>query len=150
LEQLGGGFPCYGFEALDPSDVEDPARCAELLREVQPTGPYRLAGGLPAFETARRLTALGEHVDVVVLFDTTRPETAASYAGRVVLFRARDPHRDDLTLGWDACCADLHVEVVPGDHRSMTAPPHAEVLARHLAAELAGLTGRTSPGITPG
>jgi phthiocerol/phenolphthiocerol synthesis type-I polyketide synthase D len=66
-----------------------------------------------------------------------------------VLFRARDAHRDNATLGWAACCADLHVEVVPGDHRSMTDPPHVEVLARHLAAELAGPAGRTSPGITP-
>lgn len=120
--------PCYGFEPLGPE------RCVELLRTVQPTGPYRLGGGLLAFEVAVRLTALGERVDVVVLVDATPPATPMPpYPGRVVLFHAED----DAALGWAACCADLHVEVVPED---------AEALARRLAAELAG---HPSPGATP-
>jgi phthiocerol/phenolphthiocerol synthesis type-I polyketide synthase D len=134
LDRLGD-VPC-----LDASTVEEGVA---LLREVRPAGPYRLggwsSGGLLAFETAQRLTALGERVEVVVLVDAeARPDTRP-YAGRVVLFRAQDPD----PLGWDACCPDLHVEVVPGDHRSMLDPPHVEVLARHLAAELAG---HPSPG----
>src|SRR5205807_2257591 len=112
------------------------------LREVRSAGPYRLggwaAGGVLAFEVARRLTALGERVDVVVLFDADAPLDAEPYAGRVVLYAAGG----STVPGWVACCADLHVEVVPGDHRSMLEPPHVS----HLAA---GLAGRTSPGTTP-
>ncbi len=130
------GLPCH---VLDVSDVDSGVR---RLRDVRPAGPYRLggwaAGGVLAFEIARRLTALGEQVDVVVLFAAEAPPDAEPYAGRVVLYAAGDT----TVPGWVACCADLHVEVVPGDHRSMLEPPHVS----HLAAELAG---RTSPGITP-
>ncbi|GLY34503.1 hypothetical protein Amsp01_005270 [Amycolatopsis sp. NBRC 101858] len=136
LDRLGG-VPCHRVEA---SDVEG---CVASLREVQPAGPYRLggwaAGGVLAFETARRLTGAGERVDVVVLFDSEAPPGAEPYAGRVVLYQAGDA----AAPGWAECCADLHVELVPGDHRTMLDPPHVAVPARHLAAELAG---RTSPG----
>ena len=44
------------------------------IREVQPHGPYTLAGwsmgGLIAMEAARQLTAAGEHVALVALVDT--------------------------------------------------------------------------------
>ncbi|MFJ9780349.1 acyltransferase domain-containing protein [Amycolatopsis sp. NPDC101161] len=130
------GVPCH---VLEVSDVDSGVR---RLREVRPAGPYRLggwaAGGVLAFELARRLTALGERVDVVVLFDAEAPLDAEPYAGRVVLYAAGGA----TVPGWVACCADLHVEVVPGDHRSMLEPPHVS----HLAAELGG---RTSPGTTP-
>lgn len=130
------GVPCH---VLDVSDVDSGVR---RLREVRAAGPYRLggwaAGGVLAFELARRLTALGERVDVVVLFDAEAPLDAEPYAGRVVLYAAGGA----TVPGWVACCADLHVEVVPGNHRSMLEPPHVS----HLAAELAG---RTSPGTTP-
>ncbi|SEF26237.1 Phosphopantetheine attachment site [Amycolatopsis pretoriensis] len=136
LREHLGDVPCH---VLDVSDVD--AGVARL-REVRPAGPYRLggwaAGGVLAYETARRLTALGERVDVVVLFATDAPPDPEPYAGRVVLYlTARQ-----AAAGWAECCSDLHVEVVPGDHRSMLEPPHV----RHLAAELAG---RTSPGTTP-
>ncbi|WP_372664298.1 acyltransferase domain-containing protein [Amycolatopsis kentuckyensis] len=128
--------PCH---VLDVSDVD---AGVEKLREVRPAGPYRLggwaSGGVLAFETARRLTALGDQVDVVVLFEAEAPQPAEPYAGRVVLYLTAAA----AAAGWAACCPDLHVEVVPGDHRSMLEPPHVS----HLAAELAG---RTSPGITP-
>ncbi|MFJ7216326.1 acyltransferase domain-containing protein [Amycolatopsis sp. NPDC098790] len=136
LDRLGDE-PC---QVLDVSDVD------AAVDRLGSSGPYRLggwaAGGVLAFETARRLAARGERVDVVVLFDAEAPPDAEPYAGRVVLYAAGDA----AASGWTACCADLHVEPVPGDHRSMLEPPHVTVPARHLAAELAG---RTSPGITP-
>ncbi|MGK3208766.1 acyltransferase domain-containing protein [Amycolatopsis sp. MEPSY49] len=136
LREHLGDVPCH---VLDASDVDTGVA---RLREVRPAGPYRLggwaAGGVLAFETARRLTALGERVDVVVLFAAEAPPDPEPYAGRVVLYLTADA----AAPGWAACCADLHVEIVPGDHRSMLEPPHVS----HLAAELAG---RTSPGITP-
>ncbi|WP_284745813.1 type I polyketide synthase [Amycolatopsis sp. RTGN1] len=139
LDRLDG-VPCHRVEA---SDVEG---CVASLREVQPAGPYRLggwaAGGVLAFETARRLAGAGERVDVVVLFGSEAPPDAAPYAGRVVLYQAGDA----AAPGWAECCADLHIEPVPGDHRTMLDPPHVAVPARHLAAELAELAGRTSPG----
>ena len=47
---------------------------AEILRAIQPRGPYALAGfcngGLLALATARELTRLGEKVDTIILIDT--------------------------------------------------------------------------------
>ncbi|MEU5260325.1 SDR family NAD(P)-dependent oxidoreductase [Amycolatopsis sp. NPDC021455] len=75
---LPEGRPVYGFERIDEDTVEGKAaRYLELIREIQPHGPYRLGGwsfgGCLAHETARRLTAAGERVDLVVLIDTILP-----------------------------------------------------------------------------
>jgi acetoacetyl-CoA synthetase len=73
--------PVYGLQArgLDPREepqtrIEDMAESyVETIREVQPHGPYALAGysfgGLVAFEMARRLTMLGEDVDMLELIE---------------------------------------------------------------------------------
>lgn len=66
------------------------------------------------------------------------------YPGRAVLFRAAahlDPARgvppDEAALGWHhRVPGGVAVEVVPGDHYSILAPPHVEVLAERLAAAL--------------
>ncbi|WP_158847879.1 type I polyketide synthase [Saccharothrix deserti] len=79
VELLGDDQPCYGYERLD--DVADltakAARYVELIREIQPTGPYRLGGwsfgGCLAHEIACQLHAAGERVDVVVMIDSVRP-----------------------------------------------------------------------------
>ncbi|MFJ1767169.1 beta-ketoacyl synthase N-terminal-like domain-containing protein [Amycolatopsis sp. NPDC088138] len=76
---LPEGQPAYGLERIDEEDtVEGKAACyVELLREIQPHGPYRLGGwsfgGCLAYETAKRLTAAGESVDVVFMIDTILP-----------------------------------------------------------------------------
>lgn len=70
---------CYGMERLDELDTVEAkaARYVELIRQRQPTGPYRLGGwsfgGLLAFETARQLTAAGERVDALFLIDSIIP-----------------------------------------------------------------------------
>ncbi|HEV2688081.1 MAG TPA: AMP-binding protein [Bryobacteraceae bacterium] len=75
------GQPCFGirlprFEADPPPlRIEDlAARCRETLQSVQPHGPYMLGGwcfaGVVAFELARQLETLGEHVSVLALFDS--------------------------------------------------------------------------------
>ncbi|MEQ0559785.1 SDR family NAD(P)-dependent oxidoreductase [Amycolatopsis sp. NEAU-NG30] len=67
--------PVYGFERIDDEDtVEGKAACyAELVREIQPAGPYRLGGwsfgGCLAYETARRLGG----AELVFLIDTILP-----------------------------------------------------------------------------
>lgn len=50
----------------------------EAIRKLQPSGPYRLGGhcfgGLVAYEVARRLQALGERVDRLVIMDAPAPQ----------------------------------------------------------------------------
>ncbi len=63
--------------------VEEMARhYLAAIREVQPHGPYRLAGwsmgGLVAFEMARRLEQAGESIDLLALVDSAAPGPALS------------------------------------------------------------------------
>ncbi|HTS77444.1 MAG TPA: amino acid adenylation domain-containing protein [Bryobacteraceae bacterium] len=72
---FGLTYPTSGTEA---SDVERMAAeiCASM-RQIQPHGPYALAGycfgGLVAFEAARQLEMLGESVTLLALFHTRTP-----------------------------------------------------------------------------
>jgi amino acid adenylation domain-containing protein len=82
---LGPDQPFYGLQhrGVDGRHgphwrVEDMSReFLDDLREVQPSGPYYLAGhsagGLPAFEMACMLEEQGEKVGLVVLLDTLSP-----------------------------------------------------------------------------
>ncbi len=89
----GGAFYCYGlaqalgmdqpFYALEPCRLDDPAalptveemaaRHIQLLRRVQPLGPYLLGGfcngALIAYEMARQLQEAGQKVDLLLLMD---------------------------------------------------------------------------------
>jgi amino acid adenylation domain-containing protein len=81
-EGLDTNRPIYGLQAqgadlrLPPHTTTAEMASAYLfaIREIQPSGPYALAGysfgGLIAFEMACRLLESGEHVDVLALFDT--------------------------------------------------------------------------------
>jgi phthiocerol/phenolphthiocerol synthesis type-I polyketide synthase D len=87
---LPEGHPVYGFERIDDEDtVEAKAACyVELIREIQPQGPYRLGGwsfgGCLAYETARRLDG---PVDLVVLIDTILPLPAPGKPADLLLDR---------------------------------------------------------------
>lgn len=82
---LGSEQPIFGIQAAwhDGKQVlasnvrEMAADYIEVLRRVQPHGPYRLAGysiaGLTAYEMAVQLVANGEGVALLVLFDTFLP-----------------------------------------------------------------------------
>ncbi|KAA9165879.1 acyltransferase domain-containing protein [Amycolatopsis acidicola] len=76
---LDPAVPVYGFDRLEGiSAVEDRVRAyLPELREVQPHGPYRLAGwsfgGFLAFEMAQQLRAAGEQVEVLALIDSIIP-----------------------------------------------------------------------------
>jgi thioesterase domain-containing protein len=79
--RLGSGQPVYGLQSPDPpiQDLREmAARYLEALREVQPEGPYRLAGwsmgGVVAYEMARQLAERGERVDLLALIDAASPE----------------------------------------------------------------------------
>ncbi|WP_410573717.1 beta-ketoacyl synthase N-terminal-like domain-containing protein [Amycolatopsis sp. cmx-4-61] len=76
---LPEGPPVYALERLDDEDTVEgkAARYAELVRGIQPEGPYRLGGwsfgGCLAYETARHL---GD-AELVFLIDTILPLPAA-------------------------------------------------------------------------
>jgi amino acid adenylation domain-containing protein len=78
--RLGPGQPVYGLQSPDPplDDVlEMAARYLAAVREVQPEGPYRLAGwsmgGVVAYEMARQLEERGETAEVLALIDVASP-----------------------------------------------------------------------------
>jgi arthrofactin-type cyclic lipopeptide synthetase C len=83
LPSMAPGFPVYGLMAdglaggdtLPPRAIEDmAAQYVRQLREVQPRGPYRLAGyssgGTIAYEMANQLLGRDESVEFLGLFDT--------------------------------------------------------------------------------
>ncbi|WP_406690482.1 SDR family NAD(P)-dependent oxidoreductase [Saccharopolyspora sp. ID03-671] len=91
VELLSDDQPCHGFERLDDArSVEDSAaRYIATLREIQGSGPYRLAGwsfgGCLAYEVARQLTELGEQVDLVAMIDSILPLPAPESAQQDLL-----------------------------------------------------------------
>jgi amino acid adenylation domain-containing protein len=85
-KRLGPDQPFISLQLFDPSlpDAQLPrtlegiaAGYAQLIRRVQPAGPYALLGwcvaGTLAFEVARQLAAAGQTVSQLVLFDTLAP-----------------------------------------------------------------------------
>jgi thioesterase domain-containing protein len=88
------GLSVYGLQSpgQPPEDLLAMAALyAEAVRQVQPHGPYRLAGwslgGVVALEVARRLAAAGERIELLALIDTASP----------VLWR-RQPEEDEAGL----------------------------------------------------
>ncbi|WP_199546112.1 non-ribosomal peptide synthetase [Streptomyces sp. N35] len=82
LSRLGPDQPVYGLQArglvdpdeqLPPTMEEMAADYADLIRSVQPHGPYRLigwsVGGVLAHTVAVRLQEAGEDVDLLALLD---------------------------------------------------------------------------------
>lgn len=84
---LGEDQPCYGLQMERPpfaGETDIPALAGlylERIREVRPTGPYRLAGwsfgGLVALEISRLLLEAGEAVAAPVLIETRLPDPHA-------------------------------------------------------------------------
>jgi len=104
---LGEDQPVYGLlpRGLDGGEpyhtrVEDMAAYyVEAIREMQPEGPYRLAGysfgGAVAFEVAQQLVAQGGHVSFLGLFDTIelgyreRVKKSLSFHERLAVYRSQ-------------------------------------------------------------
>jgi thioesterase domain-containing protein len=84
-QQLRDERPFYGIQGW--SDLNDIAHMSNVeamaerylgaIRQIQPTGPYRLAGyslgGVIAYEMARRLTAMEESVAWLGMIDASAP-----------------------------------------------------------------------------
>jgi acyl transferase domain-containing protein/thioesterase domain-containing protein/acyl carrier protein len=89
VERLGDEYPAYAFrprgieQNLPPHVRMDEmvTDYAAALRELQPAGPYYLAGwsagGIFAFALAEQLVQSGEEVALVAMFDTPLPSVCA-------------------------------------------------------------------------
>ncbi|MGB0465982.1 MAG: non-ribosomal peptide synthetase [Pontibacterium sp.] len=79
-KQLGKDYPFISLQLFDPDYPTDKlpdtleevaAGYVDLIRQVQPTGPYQLVGwclvGVLSFEVARQLRLAGEEVSLVIL-----------------------------------------------------------------------------------
>ncbi|MFF3485351.1 type I polyketide synthase [Streptomyces sp. NPDC002701] len=89
LPHLGGDQPVYGIQAAGLDGTRPPAPDAaamvgtylDLLREVQPHGPYRLLGwsygGFVAHAMACALQESGERVELLAMLDAPQPHGTA-------------------------------------------------------------------------
>lgn len=96
--------PIYGFRAPGLDGTVPPlARIEEFaerflpaLRAVQPHGPYFLGGysmgGLTVFDLAHRLTAAGEEVALLALFDTYLCPWRLALTSKLAVWRRRFAH----------------------------------------------------------
>ncbi|WP_424190148.1 SDR family NAD(P)-dependent oxidoreductase [Actinokineospora sp. G85] len=115
VAELPACHPVLGLERLeDEQTVEDKARrYADLLRERQPHGPYRLGGwsfgGFLAYEVARVLAERGERVDQLFLLDAIRPLRAADPARSALARFTRYAEHVERTYG---VRLDLRAEVM--------------------------------------
>ena len=85
---LGSEQPFYGLQAKGLDGEETPytrledmaAHYIKEIRYLQPSGPYYLGGssfgGIVALEIAQQLSAQGQQVALLALFDTLRPNLA--------------------------------------------------------------------------
>lgn len=87
--RLGQDQPTYGIRARGLHGEEMPSRLEDMaaeyvaaIRTVQPSGPYYLGGwslgGVVAYDMAQQFVAVGEHVRVLALLDTTIPSGEAN------------------------------------------------------------------------
>lgn len=89
---------------VDAGSVEDLARThLARVREIQPNGPYRIAGfsfgGLVAFEMAHQLRSAGQEVEMLFLLDPMLPfRTEASPHGCVREWQVKP--LDENWFGW--------------------------------------------------
>jgi thioesterase domain-containing protein len=129
---LDPGQPVYGLQSPDPpiSDLREMAALyIAAIREVQPEGPYRLAGwsmgGVAAYEMARQLAGSGETVDVLALFDTLSP----------ALLEPESGSGTDMVVNFAAGLAWAHGLEVPAVDFSGLDPDAALALVLELGRE---------------
>ncbi|MEX2502415.1 MAG: amino acid adenylation domain-containing protein, partial [Trueperaceae bacterium] len=163
-DALGDARPVHGLEAPDPDEAPDAVgiealacRYADVLAEVQPDGPYLLAGwsmgGVIAYETARRIEGNGASVAGVVLMDAWVPDALPEERSEEDRALAR-AFLKDLGLGVDglssfvddgaasSLTADLdrmlawarHADLVPPDLDRDAFEARVQVFARHVRA----------------
>ena len=109
VRELGADQPVYGFQSLglyDPKQahrtMEEMAACyVEVMRSLQPEGPYQLVGwcygGVVVFEMAQQLLRAGQTVGFVGLIDAHAPRPGLTHYGwyldRLRAIAGLDPKR---------------------------------------------------------
>lgn len=87
---LGDDQPLYGFEPLNIDRTEEVAAMfIKQIKQIQPTGPYFIGGfcasGIIAYEVAQQLTAAGDEIGLLSLFEVYTPEATVSKASKKYL-----------------------------------------------------------------
>jgi amino acid adenylation domain-containing protein len=162
--RLAKGFdadqPIYGLQAVGLDGLEPPlesvpemaARYVEEIRKVQPHGPYFLAGGSMggaiAYEIAQQLSADGEPIGMLGLFDTYGPanrrlETAGHR--RITLARVWRSLRNRLLRVTDR----MRVRHARKHHQALSYDlRHREIQRVHGRAYLAYVPAPSTASIT--
>jgi amino acid adenylation domain-containing protein len=87
---------------LAPTVPELASEYTAIIRQHQPTGPYRIAGmsfgGLVAYEVAQQLRAAGAEVNFVGLIDAVLPESGRRYRVRQLARLLRQSPREMLRV----------------------------------------------------
>ncbi|MEA2828664.1 MAG: hypothetical protein QOG43_3103 [Actinomycetota bacterium] len=128
--RLGGDQPFYGLQMrglygkqAPHGRIEDMAtHYLRELREVQPTGPYHLAGycfgGIVAYEMAQQLVRDGEQVALVAMFNGAAPAYLRAHPGPI----SRHPlPTGPAPSAWDRHVTTLKVEVRKAQIRALVA-----------------------------
>ncbi len=110
--------PLYGIQAIGlKGDREQPnltvqdmaAHYIREIQEFQPKGPYYLGGssfgGLVAYEMARQLSAAGQEVRLLALFDTHGPGYPKFLGARTSIKKKIDRLRYRFQLHWSNYCS---------------------------------------------
>ncbi|CAN5445561.1 hypothetical protein BH10ACT10_BH10ACT10_02180 [soil metagenome] len=129
----------HGIRALGLAPGEEPLLTVEemaadyvaQIRAVAPTGPYLLGGycvgGFIAYEMAQQLSAMGEEVELVVIFDTqidlaeVEPTVESARAARLAEWRRMLPANERESPGgvsdsWEEVLADAQrLGALPAD-----------------------------------
>lgn len=123
------GIDATGLEAGETPDATTEAmaeRCVAQIRDVQPEGPYAIAGwsfgGTVAYEVASRLAARGETIGLLAMFDADAPLPSAPVAGFDDADRLADLAVD--AAGFSA----REVEVDPDAFRALPGSRRVEAL----------------------
>jgi len=124
--RLGSDQPSFGLHLPEAEASQLSRRCTleeiagafvRKMRQVQPEGPYHLAGlcvnGVLAYEMARQVTAAGQEVALLVMFDAQNPVYYRDYSpeglynvlGQRIAFhlqKIRDVRASDLGMyAWE-------------------------------------------------
>lgn len=172
---LAGRYNVWGVQAagvdgespLHDSQEQMASSYLAEIRQVQPAGPYLLAGfstgGVIAADLVKRIQAAGDVVEALILIDaffpTMRPRSipVSEHLANLIRFgpeyglsRARKRLEIfdiwegviDDARGWSSVAGDLRIVKVPGDHMNLLEEPHARVFAERLADVLDGSDGQ--------
>ena len=136
-DQLPDTRPVYGIQAYGSDGVQTPLdsipemarRYIDVIRAVQPLGPYTLAGysggGIVIYEMAQQLKDAGETVDLVIMFDTMHPQS--EQAPNRITGRLKNLHRLHPSIARETIRRVLHrVPILKKIIPSHRAPDYVE------------------------